>query len=82
MNNNLSSCTIVTFEPLEQISEELSFFLTARKYSRKSLNLPLRTGTATMLTKAAVSGQQESPSNLTKTSISLVWATAGTMSLI
>ena len=27
MNNNLSSCTIVTFEPLEQISEELSFFL-------------------------------------------------------
>ena len=27
MNNNLSSCTIVTFEPLETVSEELSFFL-------------------------------------------------------
>lgn len=27
MNNNLSSCTIVTFEALENISEELAFFL-------------------------------------------------------
>ena len=27
MNNNLSSCTIITFEPLENIPEDLSFFL-------------------------------------------------------
>ena len=27
MNNNLSSCTIITFEPLETISEDLVFFL-------------------------------------------------------
>lgn len=27
MNNNLSSCTIITFEPLEIVSEELTFFL-------------------------------------------------------
>ena len=27
MNNNLSSCTIVTFEPIENVSEELAFFL-------------------------------------------------------
>ncbi len=27
MNNNLSSCTIITFEPVETISEELAFFL-------------------------------------------------------
>ena len=27
MNNNLSSCTIITFEPQEEINEELMFFL-------------------------------------------------------
>ena len=27
MNNNLSSCTIITFEPQEEINEDLMFFL-------------------------------------------------------